>query len=44
MKSLIESYGGALLGAVGAAGIIGLIILFKPELIRFLQDWCSRFL
>lgn len=44
MKSLLQSYGGMIIGVAGSAAIIGLIFLAKPELAHFLENWCSRFL
>lgn len=44
MKSLLQSYGGMIIGAAGTAAIIGLIFFVKPELAHFLENWCSRFL
>ena len=44
MKSLLQSYGGIIIGVAGTAAIIGLIFFAKPELAHFLENWCSRFL
>lgn len=45
MKDLMEQYGGLIAGSVGAAGILGIIVLvMKGPFARYLLMWAERFL